>query len=233
MTRRFWTPADSDLVRKNYGGMPAKALAEQLGRTERAIYQHALTIGVRKHKRTKPDAVFQAFVRRLNATGLNDTEVAAQLGCDRHLVSDWRKRLGLADHSRAPHWVARITEGTRRQCARAGVATLAAIRVLAFRQRAKAAGWPEDLRPRAVQILDALAEHGPMTRPEIASAIGLPWIGTRRSLKSNDPEGSYLANLMARGLVVSLGRLVREGGKGRNRHLYSLALDVERIHANV
>jgi hypothetical protein len=67
-----------------------------------------------------------------------------------------------------------------------------------------------------------------MTRPQIAEAVGMPWKGSRASLRSNDPEGSYLAHLIARGLVVDLGRLVKEGGQGRNRHLYSLAIDVEK-----
>lgn len=99
---------------------------------------------------------------------------------------------------------------------------------MAFRRYAASSGWPEDLAPREVHILEVLSASDPMTRPEIARAIGMPWIGSRRSLKGNTPGGSYLASLMRRGLVASLGRVVRGQGRGHSLHLYTLAIDAER-----
>ena len=117
----------------------------------------------------------------------------------------------------------------------AGLPNLAALRAAVFRDRARASGWPEDLRPRAVQILNALWDRGPMTRTEIALAIGLRinYGGPheiRKILKSNDAEGSYLAHLLARGLLVDLGRVGTVVGQGRGRsvHVYSLPLTIER-----
>lgn len=77
-----------------------------------------------------------------------------------------------------------------------------------------------------------LWERGPMTRLELAEAIGMAWKGSRKSLAGNGPGGSYLPTLMRRGLVVSLGRIVQTGPKGkrkgRNVHLYSLPLTIQR-----
>jgi hypothetical protein len=82
-----------------------------------------------------------------------------------------------------------------------------------------------------VQILDALAERGPMTKAQIAEAIGMPWRGrpSRRILKSRDQEGSYLAHLVKRGLVIQLGRVY---GKRYQWHMvYSLSLATQRSFA--
>jgi hypothetical protein len=77
-------------------------------------------------------------------------------------------------------------------------------------------------------MLNAMWDNGPMTRRELADAIGMPWKGSRKSLVSNDPEGSYLAHLIARGLVVSLGRIKKGKGRGHSCQVYSLPLWIER-----
>jgi DNA-binding IclR family transcriptional regulator len=95
---------------------------------------------------------------------------------------------------------------------------------VAYKAFAKESGWPDDLRPRAVQILNLLASHGmPLTRKQIAEKIGMPWKGSRKSLHSNDKEGSYLANLQARGLVIKLGKIANTNcGRGSGVSLYTL-----------
>lgn len=105
---------------------------------------------------------------------------------------------------------------------------MAEVRRLAFNQFAERHGWPSDLRPRAVQILDLLYQYGPKTRRQIVEATGMPWLGSRKSLHSNDPEGSYLAHLVARGLVVRSIKVVKGRGKGGSCDLYSIAPHVRR-----
>jgi hypothetical protein len=227
-TRSYWTDAENATLRRLYVKQTAASIARRLGRTARAVYQQAEALGLSKLERTKTGRAFQAAVRRLNRQGYGDTEIADTLGCERRTATRWRQRLGLPSHAKGQRYREKVRAITRQQCAAAGVANLAEIRSVVLGVRSALAGWPAGLRPRAVQILDALAARGPMTRPQIAEAVGMPWKGSRASLRSNDPEGSYLANLIARGLVVDLGRLVKEGGQGRNRHLYSLAIDAEK-----
>ena len=95
-------------------------------------------------------------------------------------------------------------------------------------------GLPSDLRPRAVAILNALYDRGPMTRRELADVIGMPWKGSRKSLASNDPEGSYLAHLAARGLVraVKRGNRVTGRGRGHSTNVYMIPLTIKRGDPN-
>jgi DNA-binding transcriptional ArsR family regulator len=226
--RRYWTDTERQHLQRLYPNHTVTVIARRLGRSPKAIYQEADKLGLSKVIRTPTGLAFRAELRRLNGLGYSDTEIAESIGCERHTISKWRQRLNLPSNARGDRYKARVRVKTAEQCRKAGVSTLGAVRALAFRKRAAEAGWPADLRPRAVEMLEALSARGPLTRREIAEAIGMPWKGSRWSLKSNDPEGSYLAHLMAQGLVISLGRLVRQGGKGRNCHLYSLALDAGR-----
>jgi hypothetical protein len=68
-------------------------------------------------------------------------------------------------------------------------------------------GWPAGLRKRAAQILELLIDVGPLTRQQIAERLLL----TPKLLNSNDPQGTYLSNLISRGLVASVARAVKTG----------------------
>lgn len=48
MTRRFWTPAEIDVLRARYASEPTAAIALDLRRTASATYQMALSMGLRK-----------------------------------------------------------------------------------------------------------------------------------------------------------------------------------------
>ena len=228
MAGRPWTERELAIMRRDYHRIPSPVLGLRLGRTARSVYMKAKDLGLATQHRTDTGPAFQAELSRLNALGWADPEVAAALGCERHTVSRWRGILGLPARTFSERNRRNVAGKTAEQCRAAGVGSLAEVRVLVFRRRAVESGWPADLRPRAVAILDALAARGPMTRREIADAVGMPWKGSRASLCSNDPEGCYLGHLMARGLVVDLGRVVRGPGRGGSAHLYSLGLNVER-----
>lgn len=174
------------------------------------------------------DARFLGAVRRLNAEGLPDTDIAGRLGVERHTASKHRKAMGLPSHEKGRVWRERIVAASAAQCRRAGVRSMGELRSAVFAARAVRAGWPADMPPAAVKILDALADHGPMTRPEVATATATRWLGSRKTFKAKLPGGSYFAYLVSRGYVVDLGRVARNGGRGGNSHLYSLAADAER-----
>lgn len=206
---------------------PATEVARELGEPVWRIYNVRDRLGLTRKLPSFGDD-FKRYLRAKHAEGWSDAEIASGWGCERHTIGDWRKRLGLADNKLSAHRIDRVRRKTAEQLRKAGLPSLAALRRAVFRERARREGWPEDLRPRAVQMLNALWEHGPMTRRQLAEVIGMPWLGSRKSLVSNDPEGSYLAHLQARGLVVRLGRIVRGGGKCKNVYLYSLPMTIER-----
>ena len=98
-----------------------------------------------------------------------------------------------------------------------------------------------------MQILELLWQRGPVTREEIGAALGLRKIARRIGngrisywypMHCNTPghgaDNSYTADLLRRGLIISLGRIVRNKppgartGQGRNTVLYSLPLNIER-----
>lgn len=228
MNGRPWTKVEKELMHGLYGHDPAADLALLLSRSVGQIYQAAERFGLTEPRRKFTPAM-EATLRRRHAEGWTDVAIAAELGIDRKWLQSRRARLGLPANMEA------VLEARRRsvrtQYERLGIATGGDLRRLAFRRFARANGWPEDLRPREVQILNVLAARGvPMSRLELAAAIGMRTdrMGSNGTLallgSCNGPGGTYTASLMRRGLVVSLGRLatVMGQGKGRSRHLYAL-----------
>lgn len=231
--RRFWTPPEIERLAVLYRDHTAGECAAELGRSVRAVYQAVDLHGLKKARRAVIDGHFLAAIMRLNREGLSDTEIADRIDCERHTVTKYRGRLGRPSNARGERYRGRVRENTRRQCERMGVDSVGELRSLVFRIRSLEAGWPVDLRPRHVEILGLLESRGPMARREIADALGMPWHGSRASLKSSDPEGSYLAHLIRIGLVIDLGRIGRitGEGKGKSCHIYALAIGAERKEA--
>ncbi len=229
-TRRAISAAERRAVRERYGREPAAAIAADLGRTLRAVYRLAKILGVADPKDVARTERMRRSLPRLAAAGLTDTAIARVVGFSRTQVSAERRRQRLAAAPWTPERRAAVGRAMRATCRAKGVANLAEIRSEIHRAYARAEGWPEDLRPMSVAVLSALWELGPMTRREICEAIGDPWKGPSRSLVSNDAEGTPLAHLAARGLVV---RVLCAGPKyrpdaGRNADLYLPALDLQR-----
>lgn len=231
--RRVWSAAECAELRRLYREEPTAELAARLGRPVGQVHRKAVHLGISArvpHWRPELDAE----LARLNAAGESDAAIGRVLGYSRHCVGRHRRRLGLPDRSSGPQARRAVSEGVRRQLGRLGLPSLAALRLDTWRRQAVARGWPETINghpisPRYVQILDALYEHGPQTKRQLAERIGWGWKGSRRTLASNGGGGSYLAELIRDGLVVNLGRCVYQGGKGRNSCLYALDMSVERV----
>jgi hypothetical protein len=233
MSGRPWTKRENAILRRWYGRRPAVAIAAQIGRTGRAVSLRAGILGFAARNRRFSGADHRRICRLVRAGSCNCC-IARALGSHRQRIRDYRRQCGLPPVASlgkvrtCESCRLRFLAGLRRQFETWGVSSLGELRAAAYLRFAAASGWPADLRPRAIQVLDALWEHGPQTRRQLAEAIGMPWKGSRRSLHSNDPEGSYLAHLQARGLVASLGRVVRGVGRGRSVQLYSIAPGVVR-----
>lgn len=196
---RRWNPADLEVLRRDYGTVPGVELARRLGiplkRLHTAAKRHGLTDTYLRLADVEPR------LRELVALKWCNRCIARDLGSERHVVCRWRVRLGLPSvNSRGTvatckPCIDKIKATTARQCEKAGVPNLGHLRRLSYQRYAERNGWPSDLRPRAVQILNLLAHAGvPLNRRQIADGIGMEWKGSRKSLVSNDPEGSYLAH---------------------------------------
>lgn len=241
MSGRRWTDSEDAIVRAEYHQVPAAQIAAELGRTMRQVYARAGVLGlsvpqplITRHVRLREWVAF--FSRR----GWLDSEIAnawtegnARNPIDRRSVCEVRRSLGLPSNANNERHRQQVRERTQQQLAAAGVESLAEVRAAAYRQFAIDRGWPDYLRPRHVQILDVLYERGPQTRLAIATAIG--WRvdrGQRRLLSCCYGRGSYLADLMAAGLVVqSKYREVRGSGKGQSVHRYFIAAGIVRGNA--
>lgn len=236
MAGRAWTPEEDALLRLFYGdeNEPLSEFVAVLKRPLGSIYQHAALLGLRRPGWRRMTAADEAEIRRLHGEGLTDQDIAARLdgGWCRSGVSRARRTMGLPVNAAAVLEARR--RGVRTQHERLGIRHGGDLRRLAFQSYAAENGWPQDLRPRAVQMLNALARHGPLDRPRLAAVIGVPWRGSRKSLKGNGPGGSYLAQLLAAGLVVYVHRAVSGRGKGgRVPGLYLLtAKAISHLEAN-
>lgn len=229
--RRPWTDEERDFVRRSYRIAGAGIVAWALDRSVCSVHQQAEKLGLARRKPNLAAAVrrgdHDGTIRRMNAEGYADVRAAREIGVDRHEVSARRKALGLPSQALGPGFVRLQRERAQAQCAEAGVANLGRLRALSYRRYAAENGWPGDLRPRSVQVLNALAAGGvPMTRRQLAAAIGMPDdVCPRDLLVSNDPEGGVLPHLMARGLAIALPRAGPYGkpGRGSRRvNLYTL-----------
>lgn len=233
-TRGKWTKEEQRFARKYWSQMTAAEIAECLGRTERAVFRFCRRVGLSEQRQPRPG--LEKHIREQHKLGWSDREISdawnqqhPELKVSREWVSEIRReKLQLPQNRFSTHIRQNVARKTAEQLRALGLKSLAEVKSKKYREFAARMGWPADLRPRAVQILNVLYEQGPQTRKQLAAAIGMPWKGSRKSLVSNDPEGSYLAHLIHRGLVISLGRLVKGKGSGSSTQLYALPPHITR-----
>jgi hypothetical protein len=217
-----YTIEELKLVLELYPKRTAAQIAELIfgtGRAALAIYRLARVLGLRKWPCWPPETI--DGVRRLHARGLSDVEIAGKMGMSRDQVHNIRyARLKLPPNADAILQARR--RGVKTQFKRLGIRHGGDLRRLAFQKYAKENGWPEDLRPREVQILNILAERGPMTMYQLSVAIGMRTDrigcnGRPALLMGNGPGGTYTATLMRRGLIMTIKRWAKGRPKGQAR----------------
>lgn len=235
--RRFWTPDEDEYLRRCYGKCPVARIAFVRGRTEKAVYQRATTLGlVQSRQYLTRDRELLAFVAARHSEGWVDSEIAAEWTrihpdrqVHRRIVVDLRRKLGLESNRNSERYRDHVRQRTRQQLAAAGLASVAELRSEAYRRFVRERGWPDYLRPRHAQLLDVLYDHGPQTRAQLVAAMGLKDRGQRNWLSCRYGRGSYIADLMAAGLVVrSAYREVRGASKGKSVHRYAIAPGIVR-----
>lgn len=155
---------------------------------------------------SKPRFAYEAELRSLHAQGYTDSEIGEAVGRSRVAIGTQRRKYGLPSNRPHQRFIDRCRNVTKKMVRDRGLKNFCGLRQQAWKDFARRNGWPEDLWPREVTILNALLERGPMTRRQICDAIGLRWCGRNSSLKSHRPgHSTHLGYLASRGLVVRLG----------------------------
>jgi hypothetical protein len=163
---------------------------------------------------------FNAFVRDAHALGMSDRVIAEKWNevsapvVTRSCVRSHRVEMELKA------W--RHSTPALRQAVAKRLVRSRAVRLGNRRKKAICAGWPEDLRPREVDILDVIWRNGPMTKREIAAALG------KKMIHSGVNCPDYFGSLQKLGLLVKITRAVQRSGKNRNLSVYLLPLDIRR-----
>lgn len=214
--RKPWTQEQRDTLVRLYPTHAAEEIAGIIGRSVKSVEQMIYATHLRKKKRIRTDEGFLQRLKEMHTRGLSDAEIAEVLGCDRHTIGNHRARLGLPVNAFNERHRKRLEPTFLK-----GGKT----RSKAHREYARRHGWPEETPVRAVQILDTLARTGvPMTRRQLAQALGLPF-KSRKTFNNNHVKGnSLLAYLADKGLVIRLIRANRVTGQGKGRtcDLYAL-----------
>lgn len=224
--RVLWTDEEKELVRRLHATHTARQIAAALGLPDTFESRKAVN-ALRSRMRAGPAplpakvAPWPAEVierlTALHAEGLLDWQIAARMADVFHAgdrgrlqATMLRKRLGLPRNDDAVHR-ARQAAGLKSMTRYGG----GEMKAQAYRAFARENGWPEDLRVREVQILNALAAEGPMTAADLHARIGMPapkrYKGRPIYLPGNGKGGTYTANLIERGLIVHLSRRPRAG----------------------
>lgn len=231
--RRRWTDAEKQRLREAWGKVPGPELAAELGRSLTGVNQMVSKLRLSLSKHIHWAAPIVEAVAILHAEGLGDGEIAERMAIvfepgatGYHQVRAIRRdRLGLPTNPESTRRARR--RGVESQRRTLGIRHGGDLRRLAFCRFAEANGWPEDLRPREVQILNVLATAGvPMNMLELANRIGMRTDRsdarhTRVLLTGNGPGGTYTASLVRRGLLTRHANACRSGRTGC-RNLYSL-----------
>jgi len=228
MVGRRWTDTESEYVIKHYGRKKVDTIASYLSRSVSSVYQHARKIGVCETHDRAAAARRDCKIKQLHLKGWSSSEIEKAVDIGHRSIRERIHKMGMIPNGRNARYRKRVAKKTKEQCAAAGVKNLAELRSKEMKRVARNLGWPDYLSLRSVQILETLFQLGPMTRKQIAKAIGLKWVGVQHTFKNKRVPGhNYLAELQRAGLVVRLESAITHKGKGNHQDLYMVALEVE------
>lgn len=209
--QRPYTEAELQIVRDRYATEGAKPIARDLGRGQSAIVALAGRLGLVCLRPWTADE--DQAIRQMKQEGRSQKEIAVALG---RTVSAAAKRiqfLGLAKPLFDP--IAHRAKLTRLH--QPGSNPGPETRWARARIRMGEHGWPPDLNPKEIAILNAL-QRGPQTRKAISLSIGERVdLDERKRLRTHGGI-SAMARLLARGIVA---RLRLQNGR-QCTHVYTL-----------
>ena len=220
MNRRPWEDYEDEYLRRYYKrGESMEAIRSNLDRTAASIYRRVRLLGIQEPISFLSDAELIEEIKRRHPEGWTDPEICDELksrtgvSVNRHRVGRLRKRLGLTSNALSPRQRARTSAKTREQVAKAGVSTLAELRLKRWQKWKRDLGWPEELTVRAVQAAELFYRRGPMTRLQLCAAMGIDPVKSLQRIQptSNAKGGTVLAELQRAGLVMRLPKQVPSG----------------------
>jgi len=194
--RRF-SAAERQAVIDRYPTEGAKPLAREFGRTREDLVAFAQRIGVIFHRRWSADEDRRLIALKRAAKSL--PAIADELGRTLSAVSKRAELLGLTALHYDPEQRRRELVATRRPPRQT-----CEIRWAKARMAMGEHGWPPDLNPKELAILDSLWRNGPQSRRNLATSIGEPKTRNPHKLLMTHGGRSSMARLLARGLVACL-----------------------------
>lgn len=217
----WWTPEEDDDLRRSYAEESAVVIGARLGRHASAVYKRAEHLGLCEVvTHISGDQPLLEQIADLARQGLGILQIASETGRNRQGIRRALKRMGIrADGAKRRAEANR--EARRKQLETLGLepGRTGSIRTLAFRKHARERGWPEDLGPREVQIIELLCDHGPQTLRQLVVRMGL-----RRDRKyplcGGTPGRSYPSELERRGLAYRVMRVIKDPNTGNLVDLY-------------
>ncbi len=234
--RPKYLPQERELIRAMHATHSAAEIAAELRRrfgkprNAHGVWARFREMGLRKVEFHPVETIDRVLLA--HAEGLPVRLIARRAGLLPPQVRFLLERYGIHRH---PDAEARRLN-VAKQMRSLGLKNPAGLRSRAYRKFAAARGWPEDLPPRAVQILEMLAKEGrPLDMWTIGDKIGWDMQRAREQTGSllqytvRGREGStYLSVLVKRGLLLCLTRAARiavdlRDGKPHRRNLYALS----------
>jgi hypothetical protein len=199
-----WTDEQRELLRREFRHGDLAQLAARLGHSIRAVRTMAYGLGLRRWVWLPRNELRR--IRRLNARGYCDKEIARVLARDVGAVANHRRAMGLP--CRRAHQRQRSRQSARTK-AHWDRDPFFIHYDRAERERfAEASGWPKHISPKAVAMLNLLAAVGvPLTTYEMSACLP----GARRE---TNHLSRYTAKLLSVGLVVAV-TVRRPGRNGR------------------
>lgn len=149
---KWWSRDELKVLRARYGKEDAGDIARDLGRPRGSVCQQANKMGLHRWPRLPQRMIDR--VAALHGRGLPDRLIAHESGLPYYRVKHIREtHLKLPCH---PDRDAKV-RAVATQMKRLGIRNGGELRALGHRRYATDNGWPADLRPREVQILNVLA----------------------------------------------------------------------------
>lgn len=224
---RAVTDAERGTVRRLYPIRTAKQIAVELygdgsRKTVSRVEKIAASLGLRKLRFWPADVLDR--VKALHAEGYTHCQIRDRMAdvfapgvIGRGQVRHIHLRFGLSPNLDTPHAREASLTGVRNQLRTLGISHVTQLRTHCHRRLAERYGLPDDLKQVQVRMVLALAERGALTKTELVAACGLrPGHG----LLCNSAGTTYQADLIARGLVVSVPTGIAGAVKGpRCRYL--------------
>lgn len=216
--KRPFTNAERQMVFDRYPSEGAKPLAQAMGRTQADIVSLAQRLDVRFDGLRRWTEAEDARLAEMRRAGRTAIAIAAAL--DRTVTAVGKRAIALGLSTPTYDLQARW-----RSLAKPRVVTRSGCEVRWARARLALGehGWPPDLNPKEIAILESLLARGPQTRLVLSRSVGEPASRHRHKRLMTHGGRSAMARLLARGLVA---RCFLNDGRKRTT-IYALTRSAE------